>query len=109
VIGAGTLNRRVVLEKRVQAENVAGGLTETFTTIATVWAQIVAPRYPAFVDGAQVAEIPTHRITIRYRTSSSNFDHVLESGSARRFRVQGVRDPDGRREVLDILAEELKP
>lgn len=108
MIGAGQLNRQVVLEKLGSAANLGGGLTETFAPVATVWARMLAIRDSAYLDGAQVADAATHRVTIRYR-DAEDFDHLSEVGSTRRFRVQGVRDPDGRREMLDILAEELRP
>lgn len=108
MIGAGQLNRQVVLEKLTSAANVGGGLTETYAPVATVWARMLAVKDSAYLDGAQLGEMPTHRITVRYR-DGDDFDHLSEVGSTRRFRVQGVRDPDGRREMLDILAEELRP
>ena len=73
---------------------------------AEAWAEVKAVRGSIYAAGVQVGEGPTHRITMRYR-DATGFDHV--SLGSQRWRVRDARDPDGRRRVLEVMAEELTP
>lgn len=103
---AGHLRHRVVLERRVQAPDGSFGIDTSYSPIATVWASVEAVRGSIYIAALQVGEGPTHRIQIRYR-SMTDFDFISEG--SRRFRVRDVRDTDGRRQWLDIMAEEHTP
>ena len=102
----GRLNHRVSLEQRVQAADGSVGMTTSYTVVATAWAEVKAVRGSVYAAGVQVGDGPTHRITLRYRDATT-FDHI--SLGAQRWRVRDARDPDGRRRILDVMAEELTP
>lgn len=102
----GRLNHRVNLEQRAQAADASVGLTTSYTIVATAWAEVRAVRGVVYAAGVQVGEAPTHRITLRYRDPTT-FDHI--SLGSQRWRVRDARDPDGRRRILDVMAEELTP
>lgn len=105
----GELRHRVNLETRAQAP-VGGtggtGLSETFTTGATVWARLELIRGGRFLDGMQTDEAPTHRITIRYRDDFTTWRYISEG--TRRFRVVQCGDADGRRQWAEYGVVELK-
>lgn len=105
-MAAGTLRHRLRLEQRVQTADGSVGITTTYTPVARVWAQVEATRGALYAAGVQVVVAPTHRIIIRHR-SMTDFDHVADE--ARRWRVRDVRDPDGGRRWVEIMAEELTP
>lgn len=102
----GRLNHRVRLEQRAQAADASVGITTTYALVAEAWAEVKAVRGSIYAAGVQVGEGPTHRITMRYR-DATGFDHV--SLGSQRWRVRDARDPDGRRRVLEVMAEELTP
>jgi SPP1 family predicted phage head-tail adaptor len=105
-MAAGTLRHLLTLEQRTQVADGAVGITTAYTTVTQVWGDVQATRGAVYLAGLQIGEGPTHRIVIRYRPRTT-FDHV--SAGARRWRVRDVRDPDGRRKWLEIMAEELQP
>lgn len=126
---AGTLRHLLTLEQRTQVADATVGITTAYTPVAQVWGDVQATRGAVYVAAVQVGEGPTHRIMIRYRERTT-FDHVAElvldpgesvteafdyttgsylAATERRWRVRDVRDPDGRRRWLEIMAEELQP
>ena len=109
-VTTGDLRHRIALQTRVQA--AAGGiggsdLTDSFTTLDTVWATVEGLRGGRYVAGRQVEEIATHRITIRWRADFTSWTHCAEG--ARRWRIHEVKDIAGDRQWLEILAEEQIP
>lgn len=105
-MSAGPLRHLVTLEQRTQAADGSVGITTTFAAVAQVWAKVEATKGALYAAGVQVVEAPTHRIVIRFR-SMTDFDHVALR--TQRWRVRDVRDPDGMRRWVEIMAEELKP
>ena len=101
---AGTLRHLLTLEQRTQVADGSVGITTAYTVVATAWGDVQATRGAVYVAAVQVGEGPTHRIIIRHR-ARTDFDHI--SQGQRRWRVRDVRDPDGRRKYLEIMAEEL--
>jgi SPP1 family predicted phage head-tail adaptor len=83
-------------------ENDYGEAVETWTTLATVWAEKIpvrgSERYAAMQT---VAEVDT-RFKIRYRTDVSPLDRVVCNGIT--YDVLGVLEI-GRREGWEILAK----
>lgn len=102
----GRLRHRLTVEQRVQAADGSVGITTTYSAVAQTWGEVLAVKGAVYAAGLQVGEGPTHRITLRWRDPTT-FDHI--SLGAQRFRVRDARDPDGRRVVLEVMAEELTP
>jgi SPP1 family predicted phage head-tail adaptor len=94
----------VTLEQRTQAADASVGLSIEYTPVDDVWADIKAVRGSDYLAGVQLGDASTHRFTIR-RRAMDDFSHINYEG--RRFRKQNVRDPDGRRRVLEVMAVEL--
>lgn len=126
---AGTLRHLLTLEQRTQAADGSVGIITAYAPVAQVWAKIEATKGALYAAGVQLVEAPTHRIIIRHR-ARTDFDHVAElvlgagdtvtedfdylagaylAATERRWRVRDVRDPDGTRKWIEIMAEELKP
>lgn len=102
----GQLRHRAVLKTRTDAANAGtGGLTETYTTVATVWAGIenIAPTDQ--MAARQIVEGTTHQMTARWRSDADDITHV-DRGTDR-FKVLGFRDLDDRRrfQLWDLVME----
>ena len=102
----GRLRHRLIVEQRVQAVDGTVGITTSYSAVAETWADIQAVRGAVYAAGLQVGEGPTHRILMRWRDPTA-FDHL--SRGDQRWRVRDARDPDGRRVMLEVMAEELTP
>ncbi len=81
-----------------------GGPLETYEDLFSCWAEVkTIGGYEAFKASLENVSTVQYRITIRYRT---DIDHtgriILEDGTA--LDVKYVRDPNGRREILEIGA-----
>jgi len=100
-VRSGRLDRRLTLQRRTLTENDYGEAVETWTDLATVWAEKIpvrgAERYAAMQT---VAEVDT-RFKIRYRTDISPLDRVVCAGTT--YDVKGVLEI-GRREGWEIYA-----
>lgn len=102
----GRLRHRLKVEQRAQAADGTVGITTSYTLVAETWGEVTAIKGAVYAAGLQVGEGPTHRILLRWRNPTA-FDHV--SMGAQRWRVRDARDPDGRRVMLEVMAEELTP
>jgi SPP1 family predicted phage head-tail adaptor len=65
VIAAGSLDRRLTLEAPVDVNDGAGGVTRTYQTVATLWAQLTPVRARPDVAADSLAALVTHRIVVR--------------------------------------------
>lgn len=104
------LRYRVALETRAQiAAGGAGGtgLAESFTTGARVWARVELIRGGRYQADVQTDDVPTHRITIRFREDFTTWRYI--SDGSRRWRVVNAGDPDGRRVWVEYGVTELMP
>ena len=99
----GDLNRRLVLEQPVETADGAGGVTRTYQTVTTLWAQVVPLRAGADVSADSLAANVTHRIIIRAPRALTTL-HLFRDG-ARVFRIVAYRETADRR-LVEIEAEE---
>ena len=67
MIAAGTMNRRVALQSATRAADAAGQMVPTWTTVATVWAEIETTAGSERMAIAQQVATCSHRVRIRYR------------------------------------------
>ncbi len=99
-----SLRARLTLERPGGASDNSGGVTLTWTVVASLWGnirptggteQLRFDREHAKVD---------HLIRIRFRNDIKP-DMRFRAG-ARTFEIHRAADPDGRRQWLDCLCEE---
>jgi SPP1 family predicted phage head-tail adaptor len=98
----GKLNRRLTLEAPGESPDGAGGVTRSYSAVATLWAEVEPVSTRSNVDAEALGAIITHRIRIRYRADLT-LRHRFREG-ARIFRIVAVRERQQR--FLDIDAEE---
>ncbi|MEM1234773.1 MAG: head-tail adaptor protein [Pseudomonadota bacterium] len=60
-----SLNRPLVLEERARASDGAGGFTETWTPLGTLWAELKAGSGREKAEGLATLSLANYRITVR--------------------------------------------
>ena len=103
MIDPGALNRRLTLEAPIESDDGAGGVTRSFSTVATLWASVTPAAAREAVEGGALGATVTHRIGIRFRADIT-LRHRFSDG-ARIFRIVAMRE-HGKRRFLDIDAQE---
>ncbi len=90
-VDPGALRTELSLQAAVNAADGMGGLTQSWTEVATVFGQI-APQAQASTFGAgQTLETLTHRITMRHRAGVASGMRLARQG--RVFEILTVHDP----------------
>jgi len=103
VTAAGDLDRRLLLQAPVEADDDAGGVSRSYADVCTLWAQVTPLAARAEVAAGSLGAALRYRITIRARADITT-RHRFQDG-ARVYRVLGVREGADRR-FLEIDAEE---
>lgn len=62
----GKLDQRIVLQELTETNNF-GELVQTYTTVATVWADVISQRGAESFEAARINAVETIRVKIRYR------------------------------------------
>lgn len=101
---AGLLNQRIVIQQYVPSQDSSGSTTETWGTLATVWAAI-RPLHGREYYAANQAQIEmTHEVTIRWRRDVSAENRVLFG--SRTFDVKAAVNPDEANEWIILMCLE---
>ena len=99
---AGKLDRQIVLKSYSETKGSAGGITETYTDVATFWADVIDLRGNQFFAAQQVNSGITTKFRIRYR---SDIDARWRIGwKGKEYDIIGVPVEVGRNETLEIMA-----
>src|SRR5882672_8743430 len=101
----GRLKTRLTIQAPDETDDGQGGVTRSYTTLTTAWAQVMP--FSARGGGADV-QADAEGATVKYRILlRSNFiltlQHRLVDG-ARIYRIAAIRDADDRR-FIEIDAE----
>ena len=102
----GRLRRPLTLEAPTEMPDGSGGVTRSYSTIATVFADVTALALDEQVKAERLGPRVSHRIMIRRRTGLTTTHRLRMPG--RTFRILAVAEADaaGRYLTLDC-AEEL--
>jgi SPP1 family predicted phage head-tail adaptor len=103
VIDSGALDRRLVLEAPVEADDGAGGVTRGYEAMTTLWAQVTPVRARSEAAADSLAALVTHRIVIRAPRTITTLNRFRDG--TRIFRIAAFRETADRR-FLEIDAEE---
>jgi SPP1 family predicted phage head-tail adaptor len=102
----GRLRRPLALEAPTETADGSGGVTRSFATVATVFAQIDALSLEEQVRTERLGPRVSHRIVIR-RRAGLTATHRLRTAS-RVFRILAIADADAAGRFLSLAcAEEL--
>ena len=101
---AGALNRQIVIQSRDSGTDDAGQPVQTWTTLATVWANILgATGAGAIRAGLEGIEVNGYSFRIRYNTSVDAAERVLFGGQ--NYDVKSVRHDHAGRVWTDLACE----
>jgi SPP1 family predicted phage head-tail adaptor len=101
----GSLRRRLLLEAVVATPDGVGGKTQSFETVAALWAQVEWLSGGEHWRRGRPEQVATHRVTMRWR-AGVDAGQRLRDGE-RRFDIRAVADPDGSRRRLVCLVLEV--
>ena len=99
---AGRLDRRVKLLRATVTYNAMNEPVETFTHVATVFANVNYMRDLEKYDSDAVRAEKMAKFVIRWRTDINEKDRVEYDGKT--YKIRGVTEM-GRREMLELLTE----
>lgn len=106
---AGQLNRVVSIQQRSTTQDTFGGVPETWTEIAQVYALIEALSGYEKMAGEAVASGVSHRITVRYDPMFDDPKLVATYRvvyKSRIFDVQACMNIDEGNHIIELLATE---
>lgn len=103
----GNLRHRITIEQRTLASDGMGGSTETWSTLATLWAKVEPKSAKHKWIAESLTEITTHVITIRNRDDIDSSMRIKWDG--RTFQIEGSYDRDERDRFRIIAASEGLP
>lgn len=102
MIDPGRLKTRLAVQQPIETDDGQGGVSRTWTTFATVWAQVVAVGSSASVEADAAGATQRYRITLRSQLSLTTQHRFVEG--TRIYRINGLRERDNRR-FVEIDAE----
>ena len=100
----GALRHRLALEEAQRVSDGAGGFTETWTTVANVWAAVRPTGGTETVDSGRLAGRVSHVVTMRFRPGVAPAMRLRKN--ARVFQILAAIDEDERHRWLRCLCEE---
>jgi SPP1 family predicted phage head-tail adaptor len=107
MLKAGSINKRVVIERQVTGSPAAdeyGAPIYTWETLATVWAAVEPISGREFWAQQQVQSEITARIRIRYRNDVASGMRVVYG--SRYYAIKSVIDPQEYHQELQLMCSE---
>lgn len=99
---AGRLNHKITIQQSTPSRDAAGLEVESWSTLATVWAEVTMTAYSGAERVEQAADQPIarNRYTVRmyYRSDVSPLNRIVHG--TRVLDIESAVDPDGRRVML---------
>jgi SPP1 family predicted phage head-tail adaptor len=104
---AGLMRDRVAIKQRVDGLDEYGGQSESFTTLATVWAQVKPATGTERHAADQPEAILSHTVTIRYRSDITP-ELYLEVENGPTLDIWSVNNIDRRNARLELSCLERR-
>lgn len=101
------LRQSVVIEQPNFTSDFAGGETVSWSSLVTVWAEIMPLRPVENFESLQRNMIGQFRITLRYRADVTTRMRVNENG--RIFYIRSLMNVGDADELLELICEEGEP
>jgi len=102
----GNLRKRIQIQAPTKARTETGSISETFSTVATVWGEIKVPNGKERVVADQLQAEISHKITIRYRTDVKEWWQLKYGG--RFFRIKYIINPKEWNRKLQCFCKEIR-
>lgn len=100
---AGRLNRRVVIQQRLATENELGEKVSGWSTVATVWANIMQKSGMESVRSDMQMSVVDASIRIRYRTDVNAGMRVLDGSTV--YDIQAVILDRQNKQFVDLVCQ----
>lgn len=105
-LGAGSLNRRINIERRATTQDVLGQPVETWDLVAAVWADI---RHMGGMESIKAgADVSTVRASIRIRYRAGIDAGMRVTHGADVYDITAVLPDEARREYVDLVCERVQ-
>ena len=106
MIRSGRLRHRVALQQPTTTRNSTGEPIVTWTTVATVWAEVLDLRGREYIASQEAHSEVGTKITIRYR---SDLDLTWRAVfGTRLFDIQQIADLKGHNAILELMCREIR-
>lgn len=102
-LGAGDLNKKIIIRRATETDNGKGGYTTAWATIASPWAEVIGLDGREAVIGQALQGVSYYRIRIRFRADIRPADQIQYKDLD--LNIRSVSDPRGESEQLLILAD----
>lgn len=97
-MGAGKFDRRITLEACHNRTTAAGATEQVWTTIATVWAELVSSSGGESFGDDQVTAVARATWRIRYRPNVTTAMRLIARGQV--YEINDVAEPDRNRAIV---------
>lgn len=99
----GAMRHRIVLERKTPAGDGAGGLTQTWTPFATVWARVEGKHDRERLDAQKIETKQRFEIVLRHRGDIGTDDRIIFGELT--LNILSIADLSGLGKHLHILCE----
>jgi len=104
---AGSLRQRVTLERATEARDAYGAVTVTWSTLATVWADVQPAAGREYWSAAQTVGEGALRVRIRHFSGLTSKDRLVWDD--RNWDIRSVADVGARTRELELVCTEAPP
>jgi len=104
-VDIGDMRERVELQSVARTRDSVGGLVETWTTYATVWASVQPMSQRESFYRQQTNASAAWKVSIRYRPDVVTKHRV--KWRSHTFEVRGVNNSDVRRRFIEMACDEI--
>ena len=99
----GRMRFEVELQKPTNTRDAGGGITESYTTLSNLYADIKQTRGSESLRQGQVKEQTTHVFTIRYRRDIGTNYRILYDSDF--YNIRNINNLDNRNRYLELECE----
>jgi len=103
-MGIGKFRHFITLQGQGTTRDSGGGISSGFSTIASVYANVVPKSGKEVYKRGKLVGSVTHEITIRYRTDITNASRI--SFNNKFFNIRSIINIDERGRYLKLMCEE---
>lgn len=103
-MNAGTLDKRIKILVRQDAETTYGTTEQQFAEVISCWARIEPARGRLYYEVQKTRTENSYKITIRFR-KNLNESMIVQYG-ARQFEIQNIVDPSEAHVYLELYCTE---
>ncbi len=99
----GEMRHRVTIEQNDGAADGGGGMTDSWSLVATVWAKVEQFQSSPAAHAGRAAERTSLRAIIRHRTDIAAGMRLTHESEV--YRIRAVSDPEQRKRFLALSCE----